>query len=162
MRSKTKANSQHAAQATVRRVPRAPNNYQTASPYLTVRHADQFIVFLQDAFEGRVSERITRPDGKIAHADVRIGDSTIMLTDATDEWPAMPGAIYLYVHDVDATYQRALTLGAASLMKPADQFHGDRMAGVQDPFGNVWWIVTHIEDVPPEAIQRRADAEWKR
>ena len=80
-----------------------------------------------------------------------------MLAEASEAWKPMPGAIYLYVNDTDAIYKRALKAGAASLMEPADQFHGDRMAGVRDPFGNVWWIVTHVEDVPPEDLQRRAD-----
>lgn len=134
-----------------------PNGYHTATPYLTVHEADKLIAFMQQVFEAKETERVTRPDGKIAHADVRIGDSVIMLAEASDNWKAMPGAIYLYVNDTDATYKRALRAEAASLMEPADQFHGDRMAGVRDPFGNVWWIVTHIEDVPPEELQRRAD-----
>jgi len=92
---------------------------------------------------------------------VQIGDSVIMLAEARGEWKPMPGAIHLYVGDTDATYQRALQAGATSLMAPADQFHGDRMAGVKDPFGNVWWIVTHVEDVSPDELQKRADASWK-
>ena len=134
-----------------------PNGYHTATPYLTVQEADKLIAFMQQVFEAKETERVTRPDGKIAHADVRIGDSVIMLAEGSDDWKPMPGAIYLYVNDTDAIYKRALKAGAASLMEPADQFHGDRMAGVRDPFGNVWWIVTHVEDVPPEDLQRRAD-----
>lgn len=118
--------------------PRPPNGYHTATPYLTVTGADQLIVFLTQVFGARETERVTRPDGKIAHADVRVGDSVIMLAEASTSWPPMPGAIYLYVHNTDTTYQAALQLGGASLMEPADQCHGDRMAGVRDPFGNVW------------------------
>jgi PhnB protein len=81
-----------------------------------------------------------------------------MLADASSTWKPMPGAIYVYVSDTDTTYQRALQAGGTSLMEPADQFHGDRMAGVQDPFGNVWWIATHNEDVLPDELQKRADA----
>ena len=106
----------------------------------------------------RISEKILRPDGTIAHADMRMGDSTIMLADATDHSPAMPAALYVYVHDVDATYAQAVNAGVHTIMEQADQFHGDRMAGVRDEFGNVWWIVTHIEHVSPEELQRRADA----
>jgi len=144
-----------------RKIPPTPNNYHTATPYLMVAEAGKLIAFLETVFEGSVSERIVRPDGKLIHADVRIGDSTIMLTDASAEWPPMPGAIYLYVHDTDNTYQQAMAAGATSLMTPADQFHGDRMAGVKDPFGNVWWIVTHVEDVSPEELQKRADAQLR-
>jgi len=138
-----------------------PHGYHTVTPYLTVQGADQLIDFLKQVFEAKETERVTRPDGTIGHADVRIGDSVIMLAEASGEWKPMPGAIHLYVDDTDATYQRALQAGAASLMAPADQFHGDRMAGVKDPFGNVWWIVTHVEDVSPDELQKRADASWK-
>lgn len=144
------------------RVPITPNHYHTVTPYLTVAGADTFIQFVAAVFGGQVSERIMRPDGKIAHADVRIGDATIMLADASDEWPARPSALYIYVHDTDATYQQALAAGAESLMAPAHQFHGDRMAGVRDEFGNVWWIVTCIEEIPADELQARADAEWRK
>ncbi len=138
--------------------PPTPNGYHTITPYLTVQDAHRFIEFLELIFSGRVTERITLPDGKIAHADVQIGDATIMLNDATDDWKPMPCAMYVYVNDADECYRRALNAGAQSLMEPADQFHGDRMAGVRDQFGNVWWIVTHIEDVASDELQRRADA----
>ena len=135
-----------------------PRRYHTVTPYLTVQGADELIGFLRQVFDAQVTERITRADGMVAHADVRIGDSIVMLADASSAWKPMPGAIYIYVSDTDATYQRALQADGISLMEPADQFHGDRMAGVQDPFGNVWWIVTHIEDVSPDELQKRADA----
>lgn len=135
-----------------------PNGYHTVTPYLTVAGAERLIDFLGRVFEAQETERVMRADGKVAHADVRIGESTIMLADSSSEWKPMPGAIYVYVDDTDATYQRALQAGGSSLMEPADQFHGDRMAGVRDPFGNVWWIVTHVEDVPVEELQQRADA----
>jgi len=138
-----------------------PHVYHTATPYLTVEGADKLIDFLEQVFEAKETERLTRPDGTVGHADVWIGDSVIMLAEASGEWQPMPGAIHLYVDDTDATYQRARQAGATSLMEPADQFHGDRMAGVKDPFGNVWWIVTHVEDVSPEELHRRVDASWK-
>ena len=141
-----------------KKIPETPNGYHTVTPYLTVKDAGKLIGFLQNFFGGRVTERITRPDGKIAHADVRIGDATIMLADESADWKAMPGALYVYVDDTDECYRQALIAGARSLMEPADQFHGDRMAGVGDEFGNVWWIVTHLEHLDPEELQRRADA----
>jgi uncharacterized glyoxalase superfamily protein PhnB len=144
-----------------RTIPSTPNNYHTATPYLMVTEAGKLIAFLETVFGAQVSERIVRPDGKIVHADVRIGDSTIMVADASDDWAPMPGAIYLYVNNTDTTYQQAIQAGATSLMVPADQFHGDRMAAVKDLVGNVWWIVTHIEDVSPEDLQKRADAQLR-
>jgi uncharacterized glyoxalase superfamily protein PhnB len=81
-----------------------------------------------------------------------------MVADATEKWKAMPSSLYLYVTDVDQVYRAALNAGASSVMEPADQFYGDRNAGVRDACGNVWWIATHKEDVSPEEIQRRAAA----
>jgi uncharacterized glyoxalase superfamily protein PhnB len=138
-----------------------PEGYHTVTPYLSVQGADKLIEFLQQAFATTEVERVMRPDGTIGHAEVRIGDSIVMLGEATAEWKPMPCAIYLYVEDADATYQRALQAGATSIMEPADQFYGDRSAGVQDPSGNYWWIATHQEDVSPEELQKRAAAAMK-
>ncbi len=95
------------------------------------------------------------------HAQVKIGDSFVMMGEPMGEFQPMPASIYLYVEDTDATYQRALEAGATSIMEPADQFYGDRNAGVKDPFGNLWWIGTHIEDVSPEEIEKRAKAAMR-
>jgi PhnB protein len=138
-----------------------PNGYHTVIPYLTVQGAERLIEFMERVFEANVTERMTRPDGTIGHADVRIGDSVIMLSEASSQWPAMPGALHLYLEDADAAYRRALQAGAASLMEPADQAHGDRMAGVKDPFGNVWWMATHVEDLSSEEMKRRTEESWK-
>jgi len=104
---------------------------------------------------------MARADGSIGHAEVRIGDSVIMLSDARDQWKPLQSAVYLYVPDTDVVYRRALEAGATSVMEPADQFYGDRNAGVQDPAGNFWWIGTHQEDVSREELERRALAHMK-
>jgi PhnB protein len=101
---------------------------------------------------------MTHPGGAVLHAEVRIGDSMLMLTDGGGDWKPMPAALYLYVNDADATYQRALTAGATSVMEPVTQFYGDRHGGVKDPSGNIWWIATHVEDVSPEELRKRAEA----
>ena len=98
-----------------------------------------------------------RPDGTLQHGEVKIGDSIVMLAEASGQWKPRPSTLYLYVNDTDATYRRAIEAGATSLMEPATQFYGDRSAGVQDPAGNFWWIATHVEDVSPEEMHRRAD-----
>ena len=90
------------------------------------------------------------------HAQMKIGDSIIMLSDARAEWMPMPCMFYLYVNDTDATYARAMKAGGKSLREPATQFYGDRSGGVQDPCGNQWWIATHVEDVSPEEMEKRA------
>jgi uncharacterized glyoxalase superfamily protein PhnB len=99
-----------------------------------------------------------RPDGVVMHAEVRIGDSMVMLSDGGGEWKPMPAVLYLYVPDADATYRRALDAGATSVQEPTTQFYGDRHGGVRDPSGNVWWIATRVEDVSPEELQKRAAA----
>ena len=99
-----------------------------------------------------------RPDGTIMHAEVRIGDSLVMMGEPMGDGQPLFGSLYLYVHDVDAVYKRALQAGATSTSEPADQFYGDRSAGIKDPVGNQWWIATHKEDLPPEEIARRAAA----
>ena len=138
-----------------------PEGYHSVTPYLTVQGAATLLDFLKQAFAATELHRMTRPDGTVGHAEVRIGDSVVMLAEARDEWQPMPGALYLYVHDTDAAYQRALQAGATSLMEPADQFYGDRNAGVKDPVGNHWWIATHKEDVSPEELAKREEAFLK-
>ncbi|CAN5371059.1 hypothetical protein BH18THE2_BH18THE2_33350 [soil metagenome] len=98
------------------------------------------------------------PDGTIGHAEVRLGDSVIMVSDAQgEEYKPMQSGIHLYVEDCDSIYKRALEAGATSIMEPADQFYGDRSAGVKDQFGNRWWIATHKEDLSKEEIAKRMD-----
>ena len=138
-----------------------PDGYHSVTPYLTVQGAAKLIDFLKQAFEAQEIERLTRPDGAIGHAEVKIGDSIVMMGEAGGEWTPMPGAMYLYVNDVDATYKRALQAGAVSTMEPMDQFYGDRSAGVKDPSGNQWWIATHKEDLSPEELAKRAQAAMK-
>jgi uncharacterized glyoxalase superfamily protein PhnB len=135
-----------------------PDGYHTATPYLVARDAEQLLKFLKDAFGAKENDITRHKDGSIWHADVTVGDSHIMLSQASDRFPAMPCALYLYVADTDATYRAALAAGATSLMEPADQFYGDRNAGVKDAQGNTWWIGTHVEDVPPDEMERRVKA----
>lgn len=135
-----------------------PDGFHTVTPYLTVQGVAKVIDFLQQAFDAEELHRMPRPDGAIMHAEVRIGDSIVMMGEPMGTMPLMPGSLYIYVQDTDAVYQRALQAGAASLMEPTDQFYGDRSAGVQDRAGNQWWIATHQEDVPPEEMAKRAEA----
>ena len=95
------------------------------------------------------------------HADLMIGDSHIMLSEASDQHPAMPCMVHLYVPNVDAVYQRAVTAGGKSFQEPKDQFYGDRGAGVKDPSGCAWYIATHIEDVSTAELKKRAEAMYK-
>ena len=135
-----------------------PEGYRTVTPYLVVDGAANVLEFVKQAFGAEEKFRMDTPDGTIGHAEVQIGDSMVMLGDAGDQNPAMPAMIHLYVDDCDATYERALGAGGTSEREPTDQFYGDRSAGVRDPAGNLWWIATHVEDVPEEELAKRMEA----
>ena len=138
-----------------------PDGYHAVTPYLVVQGAAKLIDFLKQAFDAQETFRMPMPDGTIMHAEVKIGDSMVMMGEASEQWKPMPAALYLYVTDADAVYKRALQAGATSIMEPADQFYGDRHGGVKDPSGNMWWIATHKEDVAPEELKKRAEAFMK-
>ena len=120
-----------------------PEGFHSITPYLIVEGADRFLEFLKQAFGAEQKLRVPRPDGRIMHAEVRIGDSPVELADANTQYPPRPTSIHLYVSDADAVYQRALQAGATSTHEPVDQPYGDREAGVKDAFGNYWYIATH-------------------
>lgn len=134
-----------------------PEGYHTVTPYIVSTDAERLLAFLHKAFGATEQEVMRAPDGSIWHADVKIGDSHIMMSQANAQHAAMPASLYLYVPDTDATYRAALAAGATSTMEPADMFYGDRNAGVKDAQGNVWWIGTHVEDVAPDELKRRAE-----
>ena len=136
-----------------------PDGYHSVTPYLVVEGANALIDFAKQAFDAVETYRMPGPGGAVMHAEIRIGDSMVMLADASGaENPPMPAMMYLYVPDADDYYKRALAAGASSLREPADQFYGDRSAGVEDAFGNKWWLATHVEDVAPEELAKRAQA----
>jgi len=139
-----------------------PDGYHTVTPYLRVAGVAALIDFLTQAFDAKQIERMARPDGTVMHAEVKIGDSVVMMGEPTGDMAPLPAMIYLYLADTDAAYKRAMEAGATSLMEPANQFYGDRNAGVKDPCGNLWWIATRVEDVPPEELTRRSEAFLKK
>lgn len=138
-----------------------PEGYHSIQPYLHIRGAVQAIEFYKTAFGAQEVMRMPAPDGRIQHAELRFGDSIVMLADEHPERgvysPAHFGgassSMMLYVENCDAIYRKALAAGGKSLREPADQFYGDRTAGVEDPFGYSWWIATHIKDVSPEEMK---------
>jgi PhnB protein len=139
-----------------------PDGYHSVTPYLVVDGAARVIEFLKQVFDAQEVMRLAAPGGRIGHADLRIGDSMVMLGDARPGHPAMPAMLYVYVDDVDAAYQRAMRAGAPSEQAPTDQFYGDRSGAVKDPCGNLWWIATRIEDVTPDELRRRAEAAMRK
>jgi uncharacterized glyoxalase superfamily protein PhnB len=133
-----------------------PEGFHTVTPYLTVDDPAVEVDFLQRAFDGKVTFQMKDDKGNIGHAEVKVGDSMLMLGPARDEWHPKPTNFYVYVPDCDAVYKKAIAAGGKSLHEPANQFYGDRHGGVEDPQGNVWWIATHIEDVSQAEMERRA------
>ena len=120
-----------------------PDGYQSVTPYLTVADADSLIAFLVAAFDGSIIKENRYENGRIQHARVRIGTSIIMLNESSETYPANISQLHVFVSNADTVYEAALKAGAVILMTPNDRPHGDRMAGIKDPCGNIWWIATH-------------------
>lgn len=150
------------AQASRKAVSARPAGYQSVIPYLVVPDAQREIDFAVASFGAVLKECTRGADGAIRHAEIRIGDSVVMLGQPSAEWPARPASLYVYLEDVDAVYRRALAAGGRSEREPTDQFYGDRSAGIESPNGISWWIATHVEDVSPEEIARRAEEAAKK
>lgn len=135
-----------------------PEGYHTVTPFLVVDGAAKLMDFISKAFNGEVTSEMRGDNNRIRHATMKIGDSTIMISDTMENFPPMPAMLYLYVDDVDKTYRRAVEAKGESLREPIDEFYGDRSAGVKDAWGNQWWVATHIEDVSHEELEKRQQA----
>jgi PhnB protein len=141
-----------------------PEGYRTVTPYLTVHNGKQALDFYKRAFGAQQVTQMEMPGGKIGHAEFKIGDSMIMLSDegmgckSPQTLGGSPVGIFLYVKDVDSIYKQAVAAGAKSDQEPTNMFWGDRFAKLTDPFGHNWSMATHIEDVAPDEMKKRADA----
>jgi PhnB protein len=143
-----------------------PDHYQRVTPYLYGDGAGSAIDFYCSAFGARERMRMPASDGKIGHAELEIGDSVIMLADANPEMDARsprslggtPVALHVYVDDVDRVFEQAVEAGAKQLRPVENQFYGDRSGQFEDPFGHRWNVATHVEDVAPEEMTKRAAA----
>ena len=139
-----------------------PEGFHSVTPYLTVRGADKVIDFLKRGLGATTPhEPMKRPDGKIMHATVKIGDSLVMLGEESETMKAMPSSLYVYVPNADSVYALAIKAGGKSEMEPSDMFYGDRCGAVKDPSGNTWTIATHREDVTPQELAKRAEHFYK-
>ncbi|PYM24527.1 MAG: glyoxalase [Candidatus Rokuibacteriota bacterium] len=151
--------------AAPKKVQAVPAGYHTVTPYLTVNDGAGALEFYKRAFGAREAERMPGPGGKLMHAELRIGDSVVMLS---DEFPGMStckapkslggttGSIFLYLADVDPAFRKAVEAGCKVLMPLTNMFWGDRFGKLEDPFGNQWTMATHVEDVTPDEMRRRA------
>jgi PhnB protein len=140
-----------------------PDNYPRVIPYLAVEGAAEAIDFYTSVLGATERGRMPGPEGSVAHAELEVGDSVIMLSDANPDWGnegpktigGSPVTISVYVEDVDAVHAKALEAGASEVRAPEDQFYGDRSGQFEDPFGHKWNVSTHVEDVSPEDMERR-------
>jgi PhnB protein len=145
------------------KVPHIPKGYNTVTPYLIIKGAAQAIDYYKKVFGATVVVRMDAPDGRVGHAELQIGDSRIMLADENPQMGATsattignsPVSLYLYLPDVDRVVEKAVAEGAKILKPVQDQFYGDRSGFLQDPFGHLWGIATHIEDVSPQEMKER-------
>jgi PhnB protein len=143
-----------------------PDGYPRVIPYLSVEGASDAIQFYTEVFDAKERVRMGGPDGKIGHAELEIGDGLIMLADTFPNMGApspkalggTPVTVMVYVEDVDATFKRALKAGATEQRPVENQFYGDRAGSFTDPFGHTWFVATHVEDVPPDEMAKRAEA----
>jgi PhnB protein len=165
-RSPARGTANASARAQTNKVPAVPAGYHAATPYLTVHDGAGALEFYRRALGAREVMRMAAPGGKIGHAEIRIGDSHIMLSDefpgtstkAPKSLGGTTGSIMPYVPNVDAAFQKAIDAGCMSIMAPADMFWGDRFGKLEDPYGNQWGMATHKEDVPPKQMAERAKA----
>jgi len=148
-----------------------PQGYSSVVPYISVKGASDAIAFYREAFGAEELLRMPMPDGKVGHAEIKIGDSIVMLADEMDHPDAIAksprtlggvtSGLCLYVVDCDAIFNRAVAAGAKVRRPLTNQFYGDRSGTVEDPFGQVWTVSTHVEDVPPDEMRRRMEAFTK-
>jgi len=148
------------------KAPFTPKGYNSITPYLIIKGAARAIEYYKDVFSATEVFRMDQPDGKVGHAELKIGNSHIMLADenpimgqghtSATSIGASPVSLYLYVPDVDRVVERAVSAGAKILKPVQDQFYGDRSGFLQDPFGHLWGVATHIEDVAPKELEERA------
>lgn len=134
-----------------------PEGYHSVTPWIVAKGAAELIDYLKEAFDAEEISRMTHPDGKIGHAEIKIGDSIIMLFDSQDNWPSTPGFFRLFVEDGDAVYHKAIAAGGKAVTEMTDLAFGDRVGRVSDPAGNIWWIQTPIEELDPEEIVKRGE-----
>lgn len=151
------------------KVPFQPPGYHSVTPYMTLRDAGSALDFYARAFGAELVMKLDMPDGKVAHAEIRIGDSIVMMSEENAEWGNLsplalggsPVHLMIYVPDADAAFARALAAGGEQVRPVEDQFYGDRSGTVKDPYGYQWTLATHMEEVCTEEAQRRMEAMFE-
>lgn len=153
MHASTESNRKHRSSS----VEPVPAGYHTVTPWIIARGAAELIDFLKEAFKAKEQARVELGDGSIGHAELRIGDSVVMVFDAKPEWPDTPSFLRLYVADADEAFERALVAGASAVTEVAEHSFGDRVGRVRDPWGNVWWLQSHVRDPSPKEMENPSE-----
>ncbi|CAM5685095.1 VOC family protein [Streptomyces griseorubiginosus] len=133
----------------------APEGYTTVAPWVVTDDTGAFLDFVTEVFGGEELGRVATESGAVGHAEIRIGDTVVLAFDRSPDWPVMPSLLRVFVQDADATFARALKAGARVVTDLSDSAFGQRGGRIRDPFGTIWWVVAHVEDVPEEEMWRR-------
>jgi uncharacterized glyoxalase superfamily protein PhnB len=133
----------------------APAGYTSVAPWVVTDDTGAFLDFVKHVFDGEELARVATKDGSIGHAEIRIGDTVVLAFDRRPDWPAMPSLLRVWVPDADATFARALRAGAEVVTELSDSAFGQRGGRIKDAFGNIWWVVCHVEDVPEDLMWQR-------
>lgn len=138
-----------------------PTGYTTVAPWIVTDDTGALLDFITRAFEGNELSRVQTEDGMVGHAEIRVGDTVLLAFDRRPDWPVMPSLLRVFVPDPDGTFERAVAAGARVVTELSDSAWGDRGGRVRDPFGNIWWVVSHVEDVPEAQMwQRMGEPEY--
>ncbi|HWV75892.1 MAG TPA: VOC family protein [Isoptericola sp.] len=133
----------------------APHGYTSVAPWVVTDDTGAFLDFVTAVFDGEEIGRVSTEDGSIGHGETRVGDTVVLAFDRRPEWPAMPSLLRVFVPDADATFAKAVAAGAHVVTDLSDSAFGQRGGRIKDPFGNVWWVVSHVEDVPDDVVWQR-------
>lgn len=135
----------------------APEGYTTVAPWVVTDDTGAFLDFVTEVFGGEELARVATESGAIGHGEIRIGDTVVLAFDRSPDWPAMPSLLRVFVEDADATFAKALKAGARVVTALSDSAFGQRGGRIKDPFGTIWWVVAHVEDVPEDEMWRRLE-----
>ena len=133
----------------------APDGYTTVAPWVVTDDTGAFLDFVTAAFDGEELARVATEDGLVGHGEIRVGDTVVLAFDRREDWPVMPSLLRVFVADADAAFERALAAGGQVVTALGDSAFGQRGGRIKDPFGNIWWVVAHVEDVPEEDMWKR-------
>ncbi|NEA27858.1 VOC family protein [Actinomadura bangladeshensis] len=133
----------------------APEGYTSVAPWVVTDDTGAFLDYVSQAFDGAELGRVATEDGLIGHGEIRVGDTVVLAFDRRPDWPAMPSLLRVFVHDADAAFARAVQAGGTVVTPVASDAFGQRGGRIKDPFGNIWWVVSHVEDVPEQEMWKR-------